>query len=57
MRKKSNGLNHLPTGDLKQVAHFFRIVKNYKKMVRIESKDQRGHYTSADYPADELTEQ
>ena len=57
MRQKNNGLNRLPASDLKQVAHFFRIVKSYKKMVRIESKDQRGHYTSADYPADELTEQ
>ena len=56
MRKKSNGLNRLPTGDLKKIAQFFKFVKNYMKMVRIEKKDTQEHYTTADYPADELTE-
>ena len=32
--------NKLPVGDLRQIAHFFRIVKNYVKMKRIEQRHE-----------------
>lgn len=33
--------NKMPTEDLRAIAHFFRIVKNYLKMRRIDQKPKQ----------------
>ena len=33
--------NKLPTEDLRAIAHFFRIIKNYLKMQRIDKKSKQ----------------
>ena len=33
--------NKLPTEDLRAIAHFFRIVKNYLKMQRIIERNKK----------------
>ena len=35
---KIKNANKLPVGDLRQIAGFFRIVKNYAKMLAIEKR-------------------
>ena len=35
---KIKNANKLPVGDLRQIAGFFRIVKNYNKMLAIEKR-------------------
>ena len=45
---KIKNANKLPAGDLRQIAKFFRIVKNYNMMLEIEkrSADKAGNTKS-----------
>lgn len=38
---KIKNANRLPAGDLRQIAKFFSIVKNYVKMKHIEKKPKQ----------------
>lgn len=40
--KPIKGADKLPVSDLRQIARFNRIVKNYHKMLRIERRAQNG---------------
>ncbi len=57
MKKKGNTGGTHPARNKRLDKEFLRIVQNARKMFRPENKSPQGHYTSADYPADELTEQ
>ena len=37
---KIKGANWLPAEDLRQIAKFFRIIKNYEKMLIIERRSR-----------------